>query len=151
MAPVYAVIICRPSAGKREEAMKTNFKVAIALVAGAAMGGVAIQELHAQAKPPTYIVIPILKINDAAAFKAGVVDKATATAGEMKAAGGDWIIRNTKFTSLDGSPPERLVVLKFDSAEKAQAFWNSAVQKEVNTARMNSTNSLAFIVEGYAN
>jgi uncharacterized protein (DUF1330 family) len=69
----------------------------------------------------------------------------------MKAAGGDWIIRNTKFTSLDGNPPERLVVLKFDSAEKAQAFWNSAVQKEVNTARMNSTNSLAFIVEGYAN
>jgi hypothetical protein len=42
MAPVYNVIICRPSAGKREEAMKTNFKVAIALVAGAAMGGVAI-------------------------------------------------------------------------------------------------------------
>jgi len=129
--------------------MNTNYKIAIALLAGAAIGGAAIQGLHAQAKPPAYIVIPILKINDAAAFKAGVIDKATAA--DLKAAGGEWIVRSTKFTSLDGTPPERLVILKFDSVEKAQAFSNTAVQKEVNAARMKSTNSLSFIVEGYAN
>ena len=129
--------------------MKTNYKVAIALVAGAAIGGAAIQGLHAQMKPPAYIVIPILKINDAAAFKAGVVDKAMLA--DLKAAGGEWIIRSQKFTSLDGNPPERLVVLKFDSVEKAQAFSNTPIQKEVNAARMKSTNSLQFIVEGYAN
>ena len=129
--------------------MKTNYKVAIALVAGAAIGGAAIQGLHAQMKPPAYIVIPILKINDAAAFKAGVVDKAMLA--DLKAAGGEWIIRSQKFTSLDGNPPERLVVLKFDSVEKAQAFSNTPIQKEVNAARMKSTNSLSFIVEGYAN
>ena len=131
--------------------MKTNYKVAMALVAGAAIGGAAIQGLHAQAKPPAYIVIHILKINDAAAFKADVVDKAIATAGEMKAAGGEYIIRNTKFTSLDGNPPERLVILKFDSVEKAQAYENTPAQKEINAGRMKSTNSLAFIVEGFAN
>ena len=129
--------------------MKTNYKVAIALVAGAAIGGAAIQGLHAQAKPPAYVVIPILKINDAAAFKAGVVDKAMPA--DLKAAGGQTVIRSQKFTSLDGNPPERLVVLKFDSVEKAQAFWNTPIQKEVNPARMKSTNSLAFIVEGFAN
>ena len=129
--------------------MKTKYKVAIALVAGAAIGGAAIQGLHAQAKPPAYIVIPILKINDAAAFKAGVTDKADPAA--LKAAGGERIIRSTKFTSLDGPPPERLVVLKFDSVEKAQAFSNTAAQKEINAARIKSTNSLSFIVEGYAN
>ena len=129
--------------------MNTNYKIAIALLAGAAIGGAAIQGLHAQATPPAYIVIPILKINDAAAFKAGVIDKATAA--DLKAAGGEWIVRSTKFTSLDGTPPERLVILKFDSIEKAQAFSNTAVQKEVNAARMKSTNSLSFIVEGYAN
>jgi uncharacterized protein (DUF1330 family) len=129
--------------------VKTNYKVAIALVAGAAIGGVAIQGLHAQAKPPAYIVIPILKINDAAAFKAGVVDKAMPA--DLAAAGGQYVIRNQKFTSLDGPPPERLVVIKFDSVEKAQAFSNTAAQKEVNAARMKSTNSLSFIVEGFAN
>ena len=51
--------------------MQTNYKVAIALVAGAAIGA-AIQGLHAQAKPPAYLVIPVLKINDAAAYKTGV-------------------------------------------------------------------------------
>ena len=70
---------------------------------------------------------------------------------DLKAAGGEWIIRSQKFTSLDGNPPERLVVLKFDSVEKAQAFSNTPIQKEVNAARMKSTNSLSFIVEGYAN
>ena len=129
--------------------MKTNYKVAIALVAGAAIGGAAIQGLHAQAKPPAYIVIPILKINDAAAFKDGVTDKVKPA--DMKAAGGEWIIRNTKFTSLDGNPPERLVVIKFDSVEKAQAFSNTAAQKEINAARVKTTNSLSFIVEGFAN
>jgi uncharacterized protein (DUF1330 family) len=129
--------------------MKSNYKVAIALVTGAPIGVVAIEGLHAQAKPPTYIVIPILKINDAAAFKAGVVDKATPEA--LKAAGGEWIIRSTKFIKVDGNPPARLVVLKFDSAEKARAFLNTPVQKEINAARIKSPNSLEFIVEGFSN
>ena len=130
--------------------MKTNYKVAIALVAGAAIGGAAIQGLHAQAKPPAYIVIPILKIKDAAAFKAGVIDKAMMPA-DLTAAGGHYVIRSQKFTSLDGNPPERLVILAFDSVEKAQAYLNTPVQKEINAARMKTTNSLAFIVEGFAN
>ncbi len=128
--------------------MKTNYKVAIALVAGAAIGGAAIQGLHAQAKPPAYVVIPILKINDAAAFKAGVIDKATDAA--MAAVGGHYVIRTQKFTRLDGNPPERLVIIAFDSVEKAQAWENAPAVKEVTAARMKSTNSLSFIVEGYA-
>jgi uncharacterized protein (DUF1330 family) len=131
--------------------MKTNNKLVFALIAGIAIGGGAIQGLHAQAKPPAYVVIPILKINDAAAFKTDVIDKANATMGDLKSTGGEYIIRNAKFISLDGTPPERLVVIKFDSVEKAQAFWNSSAQKEVNAGRMKTTNSLAFIVDGIAN
>lgn len=130
--------------------MKTSYKVAIALVASAALGGAAVQGLHAQMKPPAYVVIPILKINDAAAFKAGVVDRPNAAA-NLKAAGGEWLIRSNKFTKLDGNPPERLIVLKFDSIEKAQAFQNTPAQKEVNAIREKTTNSLSFIVQGYAN
>jgi uncharacterized protein (DUF1330 family) len=69
----------------------------------------------------------------------------------MTAAGGHFIIRSQKFTSLDGNPPERLVIIAFDSVEKAQAFENTAAQKEINAARMKTTNSLSFIVEGFAN
>ena len=129
--------------------MKPKYKLAIALVAGTAIGGAAIQGLHAQMKPPAYIVIPILKINDAAAFKAGVVDKNVPA--DITAAGGHYIIRSQKFTTVDGPPPERLVVIAFDSVEKAQAFLNTTAQKEINAARIKSTNSLQFIVEGFAN
>ena len=131
--------------------MNARYKIALAMLAGTALGAAAVQGLHAQAKPPAYVVIPILKINDADAFKTSVIDKANATAGEMKAGGGEYIIRNTKFTSLDGTPPERLVIIKFDSVEKAQAFENTASQKEINAGRVKTTNSLAFIVEGVGN
>ena len=40
----------------RENSVKTKFKIAIALVAGTAIGGAAIQSIHAQMKPPTYVV-----------------------------------------------------------------------------------------------
>jgi uncharacterized protein (DUF1330 family) len=128
--------------------MKTNYKVAVALVAGATIGGAAIQGLHAQAKPPAYLVIPILKINDAAAMKAAL---AKLNPADVTAAGGRYVIRSEKFIRLDGNPPERLVIIAFDSAEKAQAFVNTPAQKEVNAVRVKATNSLSFIVEGFAN
>jgi uncharacterized protein (DUF1330 family) len=131
--------------------MHQRIALGLTLLAGVAIGATAIQGLHAQAKPPAYVVIPILKINDAAAFKAGVIDKASATGAAMAANGGHFIIRSQKFTSLDGNPPERLVIIAFDSVEKAQAYENSAAVKDVTAARMKSTNSLSFIVEGYAN
>jgi uncharacterized protein (DUF1330 family) len=134
-----------------ENAMNQRIAMGLTLLAGVAIGATAIQGLHAQAKPPAYVVIPILKINDAAAFKAGVIDKGSATGAAMAAAGGHYIVRSDKFTSLDGDPPQRLVIIAFDSVEKAQAYENSEALKDVNAARVKSTNSLSFIVEGYAN
>jgi uncharacterized protein (DUF1330 family) len=124
--------------------MKTKYKLAIALVAGAALGGGAIQQLQAQMKPPTYVVVAIRKITDAEAFKT-VVEKAPAA---MKGSGGEFVIRTDKITSLDGTPPARFVLIKFDSAEQAQAWHNSAAQMEVDAIRVKSSDSLSFIVEG---
>ena len=36
--------------------MKANYKLALALIAGIAVGGAVIKEVHAQMKPPTYVV-----------------------------------------------------------------------------------------------
>jgi uncharacterized protein (DUF1330 family) len=130
--------------------MNQRVTLAITLLAGVAIGGAAIQRLHAQAKPPAYLVIPILKVNDAAGFKAAVTDRPNAAA-DLKAGGGQYVIRNSKFTPVDGTPPERLVIIKFDSVEKAQAYLNTPGQKAVNEARKKMTNSLEFIVEGMPN
>jgi uncharacterized protein (DUF1330 family) len=126
--------------------MKTKYKLGIALVAGAALGGGVIQQLQAQMKPPTYVVVAIRKITDAETYKT-VLEKAPAA---VKGSGGDFIIRTDKITSLDGTPPARFVLLKFDSVEQAQAWHNSAAQREVDAIRVKSSDSLSFIVEGLA-
>jgi uncharacterized protein (DUF1330 family) len=67
-----------------------------------------------------------------------------------KAAGGTFVIRTDKITSLDGPAPARFVLIKFDSPEQAMAWHNSAAQKEVDALRAKTTDSLAFIVPGEA-
>ena len=119
----------------------------LTMLLGFAIGATAIPGLHAQAKPPTYVVVALRKINDAETFKTAVVDKATAA---ITAFGGRYVVRTDKITSLDGPPPQRFVLLQFDSPEKAQAWHESAAQKEIDAARMMTTDSLSFVVEGMA-
>ena len=129
--------------------MNRRIALGLATLAGAALGAAAVNGLHAQAKPSTYVVVAIRKINDAEVFKTGVVDKASPAA--LAASGGHYVIRTQNITSLDGTPPQRFVLIAFDSAEKAQAWHNSAAQKEVDAARLKSTDSLSFVVDGIAN
>jgi hypothetical protein len=42
-----------------EETMKTRYTVALSILAGVAVGAAAVQALHAQAKPPAYVVAEI--------------------------------------------------------------------------------------------
>ena len=129
--------------------MNSKHKIALALLAGAALGAAAIEGLKAQTKPPAYVVVAVRQINDADAFKTGVVDKATPAM--FAAAGGHYVVRAQKIISLDGPAPERFVMIAFDSVEKAQAWSESAAVKEITAARIKSTDSLSFIVEGPAN
>ena len=128
--------------------MKNSHKMILTLLGGIVLGGATIEGIHAQARPPTYVVVALRKINDADGFKTGVVDKAPAA---MAGSGGHFVIRTDKITSLDGTPPQRFVLIAFDSIEKAQAWHNSAAQKEVDAARIKTTDSLSFMVDGLAN
>lgn len=124
--------------------MEMKRKITFAMLAGAGLGAAVVQGLHAQAKPPIYVVIAIQKITDAEAYKP-LPEKGQAAA---EAAGGRYLIRTGKITGLDGTPPVRLALIEFDSLEKAQVWYNSAAQKEADVIRAKSTDSLAFIVEG---
>jgi uncharacterized protein (DUF1330 family) len=126
--------------------MKANYKLALTLLAGVGLGGAIIEGVHAQMKAPTYVVVAIRKITDPDAYKE-VMAKAPAAA---KAAGGTFVIRTDKITSLDGPAPARFVLIKFDSPEQAMEWHNSAAQKEVDALRAKTTDSLAFIVPGEA-
>jgi uncharacterized protein (DUF1330 family) len=124
--------------------MKTKYKVVTALVAGAAIGGTVIQGLHAQAAPPTYVVIEISKVADPEGFKA--IGPKAGRAND--AFGGKAIIRTEKITGIDGTPPKRLIILAFDSLEKAKAWSASSAQKEVDAIRKKTSTSREFYAEG---
>jgi uncharacterized protein (DUF1330 family) len=126
--------------------MKAKYKLGLTLLAGIALGGAAIEGIHAQMKPPTYVVVAIRKITDAEAYKE-VMAKAPAA---IAASGATFVIRTDKITSLDGTPQARFILLKFDSVEQAQAWHNSAAQKEVDAIRLKASDSLSFMVEGLA-
>jgi uncharacterized protein (DUF1330 family) len=124
--------------------MQTRYMLAIAVVAGAALGGSVIQGLHAQATPPAYAIVDISSITDPEGFKALIPKAGPAAA----AFGGKFIVRTDKITASDGTPPNRFVIIAFDSLEKAKAWDASAAQKEVTAIREKNSTSRQFFVEG---
>ena len=119
------------------------------MLAGVAIGAFAVQGLHAQAKPPTYVVIDISAMTDPEGFKA-IPSSPAAGPARLTELGGRYVIRTQTMTALDGTPPARFVVLAFDSKEKAQGWADASDIKALNTIRAKTTNSRSFIVEGFA-
>jgi uncharacterized protein (DUF1330 family) len=133
-----------------EITMKRFVFPGLTMLTGVAIGAFAVQGLHAQAKPPTYVVIDIAKVTDPEGFKA-VTSSAAAGPARLKELEGRYVIRSTTMTAIDGAPPDRFVVLAFDNKEKAQDWVEAADIKAINAIRNKTTNSSAFIVEGFAN
>jgi uncharacterized protein (DUF1330 family) len=129
--------------------MNINYKVALGVLAGAAIGAAATEGLYAQgqAQPPAYFIVEIDKINDAVGLDV-IVQRPRGGADAAKELGGHYIARTYKITALDGTPPVRFIAYAFDSVEKAQAFNNTPYMKEVNAIRDKTTQARSFIVEG---
>src|SRR5262245_14178148 len=99
-------------ATEQEKNMKTRYVVALAVLAGVALGAFANRTLMAQ-KPPTgfYIaeVFDVTNQDDFNTYAAGV----PATIAKY---GGRYLVRGGKTQSLEGEPPKRIIVMTFDSA-----------------------------------
>jgi uncharacterized protein (DUF1330 family) len=110
--------------------MNSKFKIALAIIAGAALGAVAVQGLHAQAKPKAYIVSKSEVLDPAAAAAYSPVIQAA-----QKAAGGRSFRTTGKIVANVGSAPQRVGISEWDSLEQAQAWFNSAARKELEPQR----------------
>ncbi len=131
--------------------MNRPLSLGLAMLAGAALGAMAITGLNAQTKPPSYLVIDISTMTDPEGFNTVLSANLAASNAELGPLGGRSIIRATTTTALDGTPPKRLVVAAFDSPEKAKAWYVSPNTQKITAARIKTTKSSAFIVEGVAN
>jgi uncharacterized protein (DUF1330 family) len=126
--------------------MKTYFTVTLAMLAGTAIGAIAVEGLHAQAKPKAYSVTK-LETLDAAAQAAYVplVQAAQKTAGAARLfnTGGGRIV------AMEGAPaPKRVAITEWNSLEQAQAFYNSAAWKDLAPQREKGSKTIRrYIVE----
>jgi uncharacterized protein (DUF1330 family) len=124
--------------------MKTRYTVALSMLAGAALGGAAIQGLHAQAKPPVYTVSEI-QITDLDAYLKEFAPVAQAS---IKAAGGK-VLAGGPGTSLEGAPPAtRVTIQMWDNLEKAKAWRNGAEYKKAREIGDKYAKFRAIAVEG---
>jgi uncharacterized protein (DUF1330 family) len=125
--------------------MKTRYTVTLAMLAGFGLGAVAVQGLHAQAKPPIYYIAEIDVSNiDAYTKEYSPIAQAT-----IKAAGGRLLAAGQNVTSVEGAPPtKRVAIQSWDSLEKMQAWRNSAEYKKAREIGDKYAKFRAFTVEG---
>jgi len=127
--------------------MKSSYKMAIAIAAGAVLGGAAIQGLHAQAKPPGF-VIAMIDVTDQEGFLKTFAPKAQKAIIDN---GGKALVRGNKIAVIDGAPPKgRIVVWRFDSVDQAVAAYNSPAYKEAKAIGDKYATFQIFAVEGLA-
>jgi uncharacterized protein (DUF1330 family) len=130
--------------------MSSNYKIAVAVTAGVAIGALAVQGLHAQAKPPVYYVAEIDVTNPDAyakeyAPKAQAIIKAAG--GRFLAIGGSAATTGT-VTAFDGDAPKRVVVQVWDSMEKIRAWRANPEYVELRKAGEKYAKFRSFAVDG---
>src|SRR5262245_66369332 len=104
--------------------MKTCYAVALAALAGVGIGGLAVQGIHAQAKPPAYHIAEIDVTNEDL-YNKEWAPKADAT---VRAAGGVYLVRGTNIERIEGAAPKRVLITKWDNIEKLTAWLGTRAE-----------------------
>src|SRR5712664_1618899 len=115
--------------GTREEAMRQYFGLGLGIIVGTVIGAAAVSGLHAQTKPPLFLITEIDVMNPEAYGKE-FAPKAQAT---IKAAGARFLLIGgtagagaKPITAISGTPPKRVTVQVWDSLEAMNKWYNGA-------------------------
>jgi uncharacterized protein (DUF1330 family) len=125
---------CLPDVWEQQggNTVKTKYTVAFSMLAGVAIGVVAVQGLQAQGKPKAYTVSETELIDataQAAYTPLAQAAQRNAGARPLRTGGG-------KIVAIEGAaPPKRVAITEWDSLEQAQAFYNSAAWKDLAPQR----------------
>ena len=101
--------------------MKARFGMALSMVVGAALDGAAIQALHAQAKPPVYM-IAINEVSDQERYASEYVSPAQKS---VKDHGGEYVAAGPGTLVAGNLPHGPVVILRWESMEALQGWRNS--------------------------
>jgi uncharacterized protein (DUF1330 family) len=102
--------------------MQRYSTVIAAALAGACIGGLAAQGMHAQAKGPSAYYIVEIDVTNEDVFNKQWIPKADET---IKAAGGTYLVRSANIERIEGAAPKRLLITKWDDLDKLTAWRES--------------------------
>lgn len=126
--------------------MKQNYKLILGIVAGVAIGGAAVQGLHAQSKPVAYVVGEV----DVTNHDAFVRDYVPLAMKALRESGSGYkaLAVGGKTATIEGKPPKRIVINSFDNLDQAVAAYNSAAYKEADKIGKKYGTFRIYAVEG---
>ena len=133
--------------------MKTHYAIALAVVS-AIGGATAVQGLHAQGKSTVYAVVEIDVTNPEGFGKEfAPLSQASnkAAGGRVLAIGGAAGAGATPITTLEGTPPKRVVIQAWDSLDQLKSWFNSPAYQEARKVGNQYATFRRFAVEGSAN
>ena len=128
--------------------MKTNYKLALAVLASLSIGAAGDRAIHAQQvkTAPAYLISEADTIKDLAAIKeygGKVPETLVPFDGHYH-----FIVRSGKPQGLDGEAPQGIVVMAFDSAERLHAWYDSPAYQAIKPLRQSAVKGRMFLVEG---
>jgi uncharacterized protein (DUF1330 family) len=127
--------------------MNSNRKLAVAVLAGISIGVAGAHTIRAQqVKPALGYVIAEVDVTDPDTYK----KYAEKVPPIVAAFDGHYLVRGGKIQEVEGEVPKRIVVIAFESVEKARAWEYSPAYEAIKPIRHSSAKSRIFIVEGIA-
>lgn len=123
-----------------------NYKLTLTAVGAFALGALAVQGLHAQMKPPAYVVGEIT-VKDENGYKNEFLP---ATQPIIAKLGGKYVAGGfNKTVSFEGAPPpNRVIIIQFDSMDAAKAWNDNQEQKDSRKIGDKYATFRTFAVEG---
>jgi len=128
--------------------MKTDYKPALGVLAGILISVAGARLIHAQQvkTPPAYVIAEVEVTDPTTLKKYG--EKAPQIVASFN---GHYVVRGSETQALEGEPPKGyIVVIGFDSVEKAREWYDSPAYTAIRPFRQSSTKSRIFIAEGIA-
>ena len=109
--------------------MRQYCALGLGMLVGATLGAAAVHGLHAQVKPPVYLVSEI-EVTNPAAYGAEFAPQAQAAikaaGGRLLAIGGVVGADAKPLIAITGTPPKRVAIQQWDSVDQLNAWFNSA-------------------------
>jgi len=130
--------------------MKTDHKLALAVLASVSIGVAGGKAIHAQQvkTAPVYLISEADAITDLTAIKK-YGEKVPETLAPFNGHY-HFVVAGGKAQSLDGEAPQGIVVIAFDSVEQARGWYDSPAYQAIKPIRQSATKGRMFLVEGLA-